>query len=92
MSMVFKKLKNKILVHMKTFDKPQIRVLDHLIGREKHLSVFFSEQSLFVPVQLYFINIFRPGNYAILSFIFTYKDQVSTSSFNLNLDLSTYKI
>ena len=39
--MVFKKLQNKILVHMKTFHKPQIRVLDHLLSREKHLSVFF---------------------------------------------------
>ena len=45
MSMVFKKLQNKILVHMKTFDKPHIRVLDHLSGREKHVG-FFSEQSL----------------------------------------------
>ena len=47
MSMVFKKLQNKILVHMKTFDKPHIRVLDHLLGREKHFSVFFPN-SLYV--------------------------------------------
>ena len=39
--MVFKKLQNKILVHMKTFDKAYIRILDHLLGREKCLSVFF---------------------------------------------------
>ena len=44
MSMVFKKLQNKILVHM-TFDKAYIRILDHLLGREKK-SQFFSEQSL----------------------------------------------
>ena len=31
---------------MKTFGKTYIRVLDHLLGVEKHLSVFFSEQSL----------------------------------------------
>ena len=37
----------KILVHMKTFDKTYIRVLDHFIGREKHLSVFFPN-SLYV--------------------------------------------
>ena len=41
MSKVFKKFPNKILVHMKTFNKTYIRVLDHLLGREKHLSVFF---------------------------------------------------
>ena len=41
MSMVFKKLQNKILVHMKTFDKPHIRFLDHLLGREKHCQFFF---------------------------------------------------
>ena len=41
MSMVFKKLQNKILVHMKTFDKAYVRILDRLLGREKHLSVFF---------------------------------------------------
>ena len=49
MSMVFKKLQNKILVHMKTFDKPHIRVLDHLLGREKHLSVSFPN-SLYIGV------------------------------------------
>ena len=41
MSMEFKKFQNKILVHMKTFDKSYIRVLDHFLGREKHLSFFF---------------------------------------------------
>ena len=47
MSMVFKKLQNKFLVHMKTFDEAYIRILDHLLGREKNLSVFF-------PNSLYF--------------------------------------
>ena len=51
MSMVFKKLQNKILVHMKTFDKAYIRILDHLLGREKHLSVFFSD-SLYLKGKL----------------------------------------
>ena len=46
MSMEFKKVQNKILGHMKTFDKIYIRLLDHFLGRENHLSVFFSEQSL----------------------------------------------
>ena len=46
MSKVSKKLPNKILVHMKTFNKTYIRVLDHLLGVEKHLSVFF-------PISLY---------------------------------------
>ena len=32
---------------MKTFNKTDIRLLDHLLGVEKHLSVFFSEQSLY---------------------------------------------
>ena len=48
MSKVFKKFPNKILVHMKTFNKTYIRVLDHLLGVEKHLSVFF-------PNSLYYI-------------------------------------
>ena len=47
---VFKKFPNKILVHMKTFNKTYIRVLDHLLGAEKHLSVFFSEQSLCMKI------------------------------------------
>ena len=51
MSMVFKKLQNKILVHMKTFDKAYIRILDHLLGREKHLSVFFPN-SLYVRIPI----------------------------------------
>ena len=46
MSKVFKKFPNKILVHMKTFNKTYIRVLDHLLGVEKHLSGFF-------PISLY---------------------------------------
>ena len=41
MSKVFKKFPNKILVHMKTFNQIYIRVLDHLLGVEKNLSVFF---------------------------------------------------
>ena len=45
-SMDFKKFQNKILGHMKTFDEIYIRLLDHFSGTEKHLSVFFSEQSL----------------------------------------------
>ena len=46
MSKVFKNFPNKILVHMMTFNETHIRVLDHLLGVEKHLSVFFSDQSL----------------------------------------------
>ena len=46
MSMAFKKFPNKILVHMKTFDKTNVRVLDQFIGRGKLLSYFFSKQSL----------------------------------------------
>ena len=41
MPKVFKKIPNKILMHIKTFYKAYIRVLDHLLGVEKHLSVFF---------------------------------------------------
>ena len=41
MSMEFKKFQNKILGHMKIFDKTHIRLLDHFLGREKHLSFFF---------------------------------------------------
>ena len=41
MSKVFKKFPNKILVLKKTFNKTYITVLDHLLGVEKHLSVFF---------------------------------------------------
>ena len=36
---------------MKTFDKPYIRVLDHLLGREKHLSVFFPNSLFEIPQQ-----------------------------------------
>ena len=50
MSMVFKKLQNKILVHMKTFDKAYIRIWDHLLGREKYLSVFFPNSLYIVEV------------------------------------------
>ena len=46
MSIEFKKFQNITLWHMKTFDKTYIRLLDHFLGREKHLS-FFSEQSLY---------------------------------------------
>ena len=50
--MVFKKVQNKILVHMKTFDQPYIRVLDHLLGAvrklRKHIGVLsWSEKGNF---------------------------------------------
>ena len=38
---------------MKTFDKPHIRVLDHLLGRDKHLSVFFPN-SLYMKIEVFF--------------------------------------
>ena len=68
--MMFKKLQNKILVHMKTFDKPHITVLDHLLGRDKHLSVFFSEQSLDNPNKPYALASF-------LSALFTWSSPIS---------------
>ena len=55
MSKVSKKLPNKILVHMKTFNKTYIRVLDHLLGVEKHLSVFFPI-SLYLPAAYVYKN------------------------------------
>ena len=36
---------------MKTFDKTYIRVLDYLLGVEKHLSVFFLNSLYLVPVK-----------------------------------------
>ena len=55
MSKVFKKFPNKILVHMKPFDKTYVRVLDHLLGVEKHLSVFFPN-SLYVKTDVILRN------------------------------------
>ena len=44
--MEFKKFPKKILLHKKTFNKTNIRVLDHLLG-VKNICQFFTEQSLF---------------------------------------------
>ena len=60
MSMVFKKLQNKILVQMKTFDKAYIKILDHLLGRDKHLSVFFRIQSSSMYIVLTYLKARRP--------------------------------
>ena len=74
MSKVFKKFPNKMLVHMKPFNKTYIRVLDQLLGVEKHLSVFF-------PNSLYFMAKFQGSGFSLPSLNQNIKVVVFPSNF-----------
>ena len=79
--MEFKKFPNKIFVHMKTFDKAYIRVLDHFLGREKHLSFFF--RTVFIYVYFGYNVIFTVIKF-VLQFYIIFKIHLKTCKMSID--------